>query len=83
MGTDFSNEEIVLGKSLRQIKRLMESPRQMAKALIRAFIHKSNHKEASPFLERMSLKHPQTAKETLIQQLLLLELEDNGYLKPL
>ncbi|MEC7987947.1 MAG: acetyl-CoA hydrolase/transferase C-terminal domain-containing protein [Myxococcota bacterium] len=83
MGTDFTDEEIALGKSLREMKKKMESPRAVAKALIRTFIHKFSPEQASPFLERMSLKHPKTAKETLVQQLLLLELEDNGYLKPL
>ena len=83
MGTDFSAEEIALGKSLKQLKKRMESPRSIAKALIQAFITNINQDAAAPFLERMKLAHPKTAKETLIQQLLLIELEENGYLKPI
>ena len=83
MGTDLNEEEIALGKSLKNLKKRMESPRAIAKALIQAFVTKIDQDAAAPFLERMILAHPKTAKETLIQQLLLIELEENGYLKPI
>ena len=83
LGTDFTDEEIALGKSLRGIKAVMEEPKSMIKAVLRSFIHKVDEKEAEPYLERIGLAHPNTAKETLLQHLLLLELEENGYLKSL
>ena len=83
LGTDFTDEEIALGKSLRGIKAIMEEPKSMIKAVLRSFIHKIDEKEAEPYLERIGLAHPNTAKETLLQHLLLLELEENGYLKSL
>jgi len=83
LGTDFTDEEIALGKSLRGIKATMENPKSMIKAVLRSFIRKVDEKEAEPYLERIGLAHPNTAKETLLQQLLLLELEENGYLKSL
>ena len=55
----------------------------MIKVVLRSFIHKVDEKEAEPYLERIGLAHPNTAKETLLQHLLLLELEENGYLKSL
>jgi len=83
LGSDFTDEEIVLGKSLKDIKTLMENPRAMFKAVIRSFIHKVDENEARPFLERLSLAHPDSTKEKILQHLLLLELEENGYLKPM
>lgn len=83
LGTDFTDEEIALGKSLRKIKATMEEPRSMIKSVLRSFINKSDEAVAAPYLERIGLAHPETAKEVLLQHLLLLELEDNGYLKSL
>ena len=81
LGSDFTNEEIVLGKSLKDIKALMSNPRSMVKAVIRSFVHKVDAEEAKPFLERLSLSHPDSTKDKILQHLLLLELEENGYLK--
>jgi len=83
LGTDFTDEEIALGKSLKDIKALMERPKEMIRALIRSFVHKVDAKEAHPFLERLSLEHPDTPWDKILQHLLLLELEENGYLKPM
>jgi acyl-CoA hydrolase len=83
LGTDFTAEEIALGKSLKDIKALMSNPRSMVKAVIRSFVHKVDAEEAKPFLERLNLSHPDSAKDKILQHLLLLELEENGYLKPM
>lgn len=83
LGCDFTDEELAIGKSLKEIKALMGSPKRLVKAVIKAFVHDVDEKQAKHFLERMKLEHPDTAKETLIQHLFLLELEENGYLKPL
>lgn len=83
LGSDFTHEEIALGKSLKDIKALMSNPRSMVKAVIRSFVHKVDAEEAKPFLERLSLTHPDSTKDKILQHLLLLELEENGYLKPM
>lgn len=83
LGSDFTAEEIALGKSLKDIKAIMSNPRSMVKAVIRSFVHKVDAEEAKPFLERLNLTHPETAKDKILQHLLLLELEENGYLKPM
>jgi len=83
LGSDFTEEEIALGKSLKDIKALMSNPRSMLKAVIRSFVHKVDADEARPFLERLNLDHPGSTKDKILQHLLLLELEENGYLKPM
>lgn len=80
-GSDFTDEEIALGKSLKEIKALMSKPRALLKAVIRSYVLKVDEAEAKPFLERLSLSHPDSSKEKILQHLLLLELEENGYLK--
>lgn len=83
LGSDFTLEEVALGKSLKDIKALMSNPRAMVKAVIRSFVHKVDAEEAKPFLERLNLTHPDSTKDKILQHLLLLELEENGYLKPM
>jgi len=81
LGSDFTNEEIALGKSLKDLKAVMSHPRSMIKAVIRSFVHKVDADEAKPFLDRLSLSHPDSTKDKILQHLILLELEENGYLK--
>ncbi|MEL7450650.1 MAG: hypothetical protein AAFN78_15660, partial [Pseudomonadota bacterium] len=83
LGTDFTDEEIALGKSLRKIKAMADDPKTLLKSLIRSFTHHVDEDEAQRYLKRIGLDHPHTPKETVLQHLLLLQLEDNGYLRPL
>ena len=82
-GTDLSDEEIALGSSLREIKALMDEPRTLIRQLIRSFVHGVDERAAAPYLERIALDHPHTAKEVIVRHLLLLELEEHGFLRPL
>ena len=82
-GTDFTEEEIAIGRSLRDLKALMDEPRTLIRKLIRSFVHDVDEAEAAPYLERIALAHPHSAKEVVLQHLLLLELEEHGYLRPL
>lgn len=83
LGTDFTPEELMLGKTLKDIKAITENPKDMVKALIRYFTHSVDEERARPFLERLSLVHPETTKDKILHHLLLVELEENGYLKPM
>ncbi len=83
LGTVFTEEEIALGESLRKINALADDPAAMLKALLRSVIHQVDEEEAQPYLQRIGLDNPNTPKDMIAQQLLLLELEDNGYLRPL
>ncbi|MDX1734429.1 MAG: acetyl-CoA hydrolase/transferase C-terminal domain-containing protein [Halioglobus sp.] len=80
-GTDLTDEEVALADSLKQVKALSEEPPEFVYTMLRALVHKVDEHKAQPFLERMGLDHPHSSKEFLIQQLLMLELEERGYLK--
>jgi acyl-CoA hydrolase len=80
-GTELSEQELALGASLRHIKSLSDEPRHFLATAVKALLHKGDPKAAQPFLERIHLEHPETTKDFLIQQLLLLELEERGLLK--
>jgi hypothetical protein len=82
-GTDFTEEEIAIGRSLRDLKALMDEPRALIRKLIRSFVHDVDEADAAHYLERIALAHPNSAKEMILRHLLLLELEENGYLRPL
>ncbi len=83
LGTELSQEEIVLGKSLRDVKAVMDEPKALIRAVIRSFVHDVDQKQAAPYLERIGLAHPDTPREIVLKHLLLLELEEEGYLRPL
>lgn len=80
-GTDLTDEELALADSLRRIKALSEEPADFAVTMLRALVHKVDEHKAHHYLERLGLEHPHSSKEFLVQQLLLLELEEQGYLK--
>jgi hypothetical protein len=80
-GTDLTPQEIALGASLRKIKALSNEPAHFLTTAFKALLHKGDEEAARPFLERIHLEHPETTKDFLIQQLLLLELEERGLLK--
>jgi hypothetical protein len=80
-GTQLTDREVALSASLRRVKALTEEPSQLIKAVFKALVHNVDHDAARPFLQRIDLEHPDTSKELLIQQLLLLDLEERGMLK--
>jgi acyl-CoA hydrolase len=80
-GCDFTDQEIALATSLREIKAMMDEPRTLIRSLIRSFTHGVDEAHAAPYLQRIGLDHPHTPKEVILRHLLLLELEEHGYLK--
>lgn len=82
-GTDFTTDEIVLASTLKNVKAMMDEPRTLIRQLIRSFTHEIHEQEAARYLQRIALEHPHTAKEVVLQHLLLLELEEHGHLRPL
>jgi acyl-CoA hydrolase len=83
LGTDFTPEEVELGRSLKDIKALMDSPASLLRAVIRSFLTDVDEDQARPYLERIGLAHPDTPRDKLLQHLLLLELEERGVLRPM
>jgi acyl-CoA hydrolase len=80
-GTDLTDQELALAASLRKIKALSDEPGQFIGASFKALLHRGDEEAARPFLERIHLEHPETTKDFLIQQLLMMELEERGLLK--
>ena len=81
LGCEFTSQEIALAKSLRDIKDLMDDPKALVGAMLRSFLNEVDAEEAAPYLERIGLEHPGTPKEVILKHLLLLELEEDGYLR--
>ena len=80
-GTDLTDRELALAASLRKIKSLSEEPGHFITTAFKALLHKTDVEAARPFLERIQLEHPETTRDFLVQQLLMLELEERGLLK--
>ncbi|MCB1844610.1 MAG: acetyl-CoA hydrolase, partial [Halioglobus sp.] len=80
-GTELTEQEITLADSLRKIKALSEEPGHFIATVFKALLHREDEQAARPYLERIHLEHPETTKDFLVQQLLLLELEERGLLK--
>jgi acyl-CoA hydrolase len=81
LGSDLTEQEMALGASLRKVKELSEEPGSFIAAAFKAVLHHADEEAARPYLERIHLEHPETTRDFLIQQLLLLELEERGLLK--
>jgi acyl-CoA hydrolase len=80
-GTELTEEEITLAASLRKIKALSDEPTHFVANVFKALFHRGDEDAARPFLERIHLDHPETTRDFLVQQLLMLELEERGMLK--
>lgn len=80
-GTELTEQEIALGASLRKIKALSEEPTQFISSAFKALLHHADEEAARPLLERVHLDHPETPREFIVQQLLMMELEERGLLK--
>ncbi|MCX2976520.1 acetyl-CoA hydrolase/transferase C-terminal domain-containing protein [Candidatus Marimicrobium litorale] len=80
-GTDLSEQELALAASLKAIKSLSHDPAHFIANTFRALLHRADAEAARPFLERVQLDHPDTTREFILQQLLLLQLEERGVLK--
>ena len=79
-GTDFTPEEIVLGKVLRALKANLSGPAAIALALARTVDVGQVPESAMPYLQRMQLDQPETMKERMAQRLIVAELKAQGQL---
>ena len=70
-------------EALRDLKAMMDEPRTLIRSLVRSFAHGVDEAHAAPYLKRIGLEHPHTPKEMILQHLLVMELEDHGYLRSL
>ncbi len=77
-GCEFTKEEIVLGRSLREFKSKMDKDKiktimGLAKQMLTGLPEGSE-----PYLKRMQLDHPQAFKEKLTQKLVAFALKSSG-----
>lgn len=79
-GTDFTDEELAIGKSLRQLKEKLATQKvpvpmpnlRQAKKII------SVPEAAEPYLARMALDKPQSGKERMMQRMVVYALSASG-----
>jgi len=78
-GTDFTKEELVLGKALRWLKeRMAEGLGSKVSSVGKAMTVKSIPEKVEPYLTRMQLDNPATAKERMMQKLVIYALTNCG-----
>lgn len=79
-GTAFTEEEIVIGKSLREFKEKMADSKAAAIPGLLCQMFSSVPDGALPYLERMQLDKPSGRKEKLMQKVVLYALKQAGQL---
>ena len=78
-GTDFTKEELVIGKSLRWLKEKMAGGLgSKATSIGKAVTARSVPMKVKPYLQRMQLDQPATAKERMLQKLVIYALTASG-----
>ena len=78
-GTDLTEVEIALGKTLQALKSKLGSPGGAAKAAARSLEVRTVPDAAVPYLERMGLATPGSLKEKMARKMIVAELIDGGY----
>ncbi len=77
-GTDFTDEELVIGKSLKWLKAQMTEGLSKVSSLGKAMTIMSVPEGAKPYLERLQLDRPGSAKEKMMQKLVIYALTSTG-----
>jgi len=79
-GTDLTDEELVLGKALNELKSMMtDSLGSKAAKLGKAMAILSIPKAAKPYLQRLQLDKPSSARDIMMQKMVLHALINGGY----
>jgi acyl-CoA hydrolase len=77
-GTAFTDEEIVIGKSLREFKEKMAVSKLALLPGLASQMFSSAPAAAAPYLERMQLDKPSNRREKLMQKVVLFALKQAG-----
>jgi hypothetical protein len=75
-GTDFTGEELVVGKALKSLKRKSASKKELLPAILKAIFTLRIQSEQKPYLERMKLWKPEGFEERFYRNLLANELKE-------
>jgi len=79
-GCDFTNEELVISRSLQTLKSKMSEGLGIASSLGKAMTIMSIPEKAKPYLRRLKLDNPFTAKEKMMQKMVIYALNSAGYI---
>jgi acyl-CoA hydrolase len=79
LGTDFTEEEIVLGRVLKGLKARLATKGDLMKTIVRAMTTGPTPEGAKRYLARLNLDQPVGQKERMIQKLIVAELMAGGY----
>jgi Acetyl-CoA hydrolase/transferase C-terminal domain len=77
-GTDFTPEELEIGKALKWLKREMENKSSKLSILLKALLPLSVKEKQKSLLNRMALLNPKNFKERLYKNILILALNKTG-----
>jgi len=72
-GTDFTDEEIFIGKALKILKRKKQNPATMLWTICKAIFSPADEKPYARYLQRMKLDKPNSFEEKLYRKLLAFE----------
>ena len=79
LGTDFTEEEIILGRVLKGLKARLATKSDLMKTLVKAMTLGSPPETAKRYLARLQLDQPTGQREKMIQKLIVSELMAGGY----
>lgn len=79
LGTDFTEEEIVLGRVLKGLKLRLSTKGDLMKTIVKAMTVGPTPEAAKRYLARLQLDRPASQKDKMIQRLILSELISGGY----
>ncbi len=75
-GTDFTQEEQVIGKALKSLKKKTSTTSGKLMTILKGLISSGTPEKTLPYLERMQLENPKTFEEKLYRKLLVKELKE-------
>ena len=74
-GTDFTEEELVVGKALKSLKQKSAAKKELLPAILKALFTLKIQENQKPYLERMKLWEPERFEERFYRNLLANELK--------
>ena len=77
-GTDFTDEELTIGKALKGLKAQMSEGLGKIAGLGKAMTIRTVPPTAMPYLKRLDLDNPKSAKEKMMQKLVVYALMSQG-----
>ena len=79
-GCDFTQEELVLGRALKKLKELTTESFGKASSFGKAMTIFTVPQKSKPYLKRLHLDNPSSAKEIMMQKMVIYALSVGGYI---